>query len=158
MSSVKRIIGTEFHNKLEDAVRLVETEDYIRIIAHYDGDGTSSAIILVKTLLRMGKKIHLSYIKSLLGEDFRKMILEYPDYPTIVVDAGSDQVGYTPEFEKIIVLDHHFYKPSPARALNINARDFGLIRFSGKAIEEWIRGIYDRIQNSCTFQTYIALV
>ena len=126
MSSVKRIIGTEFHNKLEDAVKLVETEDYIRIIAHYDGDGTSSAIILVKTLLRMGKKIHLSYIKSLLGEDFRKMILEYPDYLTIVVDAGSDQVGYTPEFEKIIVLDHHFYKPSPARALNINARDFGI--------------------------------
>ncbi len=126
MSSVRRLISTDFYNKLIDANRIVDSEEFIRIIAHYDGDGTSAAIILLKTLMRKDKKVHLSYIKSLLGEDFRKMLMEYPDYLTIVVDAGSDQIQYSPEFEKAVILDHHFYRPSPAHALNINARDFGI--------------------------------
>lgn len=126
MSSVEQALNRDFYNKLKDGCDLIRDEETIRIIAHYDGDGTSAAIILVQTLLRMKKKVHLSYIKSLLGEDFRKMILEYPDLPTIVVDAGSEQIQYVPENEKIVVLDHHFYRPSPARAININARDFGI--------------------------------
>ena len=126
MSSVEKILNKEFYNKLKDACNLIRDEDAVRIIAHYDGDGTSAAIILMKTLMREKKKTHLSYIKSLLGEDFRKMIMEYPDLPTIVVDAGSEQIQYVPEQEKIVVLDHHFYRPSPARAININARDYGI--------------------------------
>lgn len=126
MSSVERVVSKDFYNKLKDACNLVRHEDSLRIIAHYDGDGTSAAIILMKTLLRLNKRAHVSFIKSLLGEDFRKMIMEYPDLATIVVDAGSEQIKYVPENEKIVVLDHHFYRPSPARALNINARDFGI--------------------------------
>lgn len=126
MSSVEQVINKDFYNKLKDACNLVKNEETLRIIAHYDGDGTSSAIILMKALLRIGKRVHVSFIKSLLGEDFRNMIMEYPDLATIAVDAGSEQVQYVPEHEKIVVLDHHFYRPSPARALNINARDFGI--------------------------------
>lgn len=126
MSSVERILDRDFYNKLKDGCNLIRDEERVRIIAHYDGDGTSAAIILMKTLLRLKKKTHLSYIKSLRGEDFRRMIMEYPDLPTIVVDAGSEQIRYVPEKEKILVLDHHFYRPSSTRAININARDFGI--------------------------------
>lgn len=126
MSSVQKVIGQDLYNRLSDAAELTKTEPFVRVVAHYDGDGTSAAIIMLKTLMRLKKRVHLTYIKSLLGEDFRNVVLEYPDSLTIVVDAGSDQAQYVPELEKLIILDHHFYKASPSKAMNINARDFGI--------------------------------
>ena len=118
---LKDIIEKDFYEQLKNGARQILNEDYVRILAHYDGDGTSSAIILTNALKRKNIKFHLGYIKALDGESFRKRI-EEDDITTIVVDAGSDQVQYVPEYEKIIVLDHHFFNRTTIKGININAR------------------------------------
>jgi single-stranded DNA-specific DHH superfamily exonuclease len=122
---LKDIIDKEFYDQLKNGARRILNEDYVRVLAHYDGDGTSSAIILTNALKRKDIKFHLGYIKALDGESFRKRI-EEDDITTIVVDAGSDQVQYVPEYEKIIVLDHHFFNRTTIKGININARDYNV--------------------------------
>ena len=123
---LKDIIDPKFYELLFRGSSRIKNSQYVRVLAHYDGDGTSAAIILCSTLKRLGIKFHLGYIKSLDGENFRKRIEEEPDSITVIVDAGSDQVQYVPEAENLIILDHHFYGKSTVQALNINARDFGI--------------------------------
>ncbi|MHB8548256.1 MAG: DHHA1 domain-containing protein [Thermoplasmataceae archaeon] len=123
---LSRVVGENLLNELNTLKEQISDREYIRIIAHYDGDGTSSAIILCSALLRMGKKFHLSYIKNLGGDHFKERIEEYPDVYTIVVDAGSDQCRFVPQQEKLAILDHHFYQEGPASCLNINARNHGI--------------------------------
>lgn len=123
---LKDLIQEEFHEALKKGARMIENSDYVRILAHYDGDGTSAAVILTNVLKRKGIKFHLGYIKTLDGENFRKRIEEEKDFFTVVVDAGSDQAQYVPENDKLVILDHHFFKKSTISGLNINARDYGI--------------------------------
>lgn len=121
------LISKEFSESLERGKRFFLKYDYFRILAHYDGDGTSASIILTKLLIRNNKKFHLGFIKDLSVEGFSKRIMEEPNLPTIVVDAGSDQIGYVEgERAEILVLDHHFYNNEKKDELNINSRDYGV--------------------------------
>ena len=121
------LIGKEFSESLEKGKSFFLKYDYVRVLAHYDGDGTSASIILTKLLLRNNKKFHLGFIKDLSSEGFSKRIMEEPNLPTIVVDAGSDQLKFLKEdTAEILVLDHHFYSGGSKKELNINARDFGI--------------------------------
>ncbi|MCL4332483.1 MAG: DHH family phosphoesterase [Candidatus Thermoplasmatota archaeon] len=120
------VIGKGLQDELDILSEHISDNDYLRILAHYDGDGTSAAIILAKALLREGKRFHIGYIKNLGGEGFRERIEENQDIYTIVVDAGSDQAKFVPEVEKLGILDHHFFQEGPAKALNINARNHGI--------------------------------
>ncbi len=43
---LKDIIEKEFYEQLKNGARQILNEDYVRVLAHYDGDGTSSAIFL----------------------------------------------------------------------------------------------------------------
>lgn len=118
------IIPREFLDVLKKGAKQIVLNDYVRLLAHYDGDGTSAAIILAKALERKGIKYHLGYIKSLDGESFRKRIEEEKGVFTVIVDAGSDQAQYISDVENIVILDHHFYTKSTVACLNINARDY----------------------------------
>ena len=120
------LISEDFYEALKKGARMIDNTDYVRVLAHYDGDGTSAAVILTKALKRKNIKFHLGYIKSLDGENFRKRIEEEKDVFTIVVDAGSDQAQYVPDIEKLLILDHHFFKKATISGLNINARDYGV--------------------------------
>jgi single-stranded DNA-specific DHH superfamily exonuclease len=124
--TIEELISEDFYGELMKARDFITSNEAFRVISHYDGDGTSSAIILLRMLLRKGKKFHLGYIKNLGGESFRERMNEERDLPTIIVDAGSDQAKYVPDFEKLLILDHHFYQKSPIKGININARDFGV--------------------------------
>lgn len=123
---LKDVIDPKLYEMLYRGANLIKSSSYVRILAHYDGDGTSAAIILCNALKRLGIKFHLGYIKSLESETFRKRIEESPDTLTVIVDAGSDQVQYVPEIRNLVILDHHFYNKSTINSLNINARDFGV--------------------------------
>lgn len=124
--ALSELISEAFYEDLTAAAERIEKADEIRIIAHYDGDGTSSAIILASALDRLGKHYHVSFIKALDSESFRTRILEDGESTTIVVDAGSDQLKNVPEIKGIIVLDHHFYDETEVSGLNINARKYGI--------------------------------
>ncbi len=120
------VVSEDFLETLKRGSKLILSNDYVRVLAHYDGDGTSAAIILSSALERKGIKYHLGYIKSLDGESFRKRIEEEKDIFTIIVDAGSDQAQYISDFENVVILDHHFFTKSTISCLNINARDYGV--------------------------------
>ncbi len=122
---IKKIINEDFASSLMKGKEFFEKFDYFRILAHYDGDGTSSAIILTNLMKRSGKKFHLGFIKELSEDGFSKRYLEEKNFPTIFVDCGSDQLKFLPEdTENVLVLDHHFYSSAPDWAININARDY----------------------------------
>lgn len=120
------VISKEFHDALKKGARQILLNDYVRVLAHYDGDGTSAAIILASALERKGIRYHLGYIKSLDGESFRKRLEEEKSVFTVIVDAGSDQAQYVSDMEKVVILDHHFYTKSTVACLNINVRDYGV--------------------------------
>lgn len=124
--AIRDLIPKEFYSDLESAADTIRKSDDIRIIAHYDGDGTSAAIILANMLERLGKRYHISFIKALDADSFKNRIVEDGNTLTIVVDAGSDQVGVIPDFSRIIVLDHHFYEETKISGLNINSRKYGI--------------------------------
>ena len=122
-----KIINKDFIASLDKAREFFDKFDYFRILAHYDGDGTSSAIILTNAMLRAGKRFHLGFVKDLSREGMVKRYEEEKNLPTIFVDCGSDQAKYFDSGEKnILVLDHHLYSDSPNGVLNINARDYGI--------------------------------
>ncbi|MHB1440576.1 MAG: DHH family phosphoesterase [Cuniculiplasma sp.] len=124
---ISDLLNNDFRGALERGKKFFQKYDYIRILAHYDGDGTSAAIILSNLLVRNGKKFHLGFVRDLSPDGFSKRIMEEPELPTIIVDAGSDQVKRVPEgHEEILVLDHHFYDNSKKDEMNINARDYGI--------------------------------
>ncbi|WP_297215497.1 DHH family phosphoesterase [Thermoplasma sp.] len=120
---IEDLIPKELYGKYVKARDMILGSDFLRVIVHYDGDGTSSAVILTNMLKRLNKKFHLSYIKELNEAGFRSFIT---DDTTIVADAGSDQLRFIPDKENIIVLDHHFYTQGSWKGLNINARDYGV--------------------------------
>ena len=123
---LKEFLEKDFFSKLEEAASLIKAQDYVRVLAHYDGDGGNSAIILTTALKRLGIKFHLGYIKNLEGNAFRSRIEEFRDMFTIVVDAGSDQSRFIEDIKNVVILDHHFYTAGNFKGLNINARDYGI--------------------------------
>jgi Single-stranded DNA-specific exonuclease len=126
---INDIIGDDFNNLLKKGVEFFKKSEYMRLLVHYDGDGTSAAVIMTKLCVRNKKNFHLGFIKDLSPEGFTKRIEEEQDLPTIIVDAGSDQIKFLKDHtENIMVLDHHYYSKSDSdtKALNINARDFNI--------------------------------
>lgn len=123
---LKDVIDPEFYRMLKEGAKRILENKYVRVLAHFDGDGGSAAIILTTALRRKGIKFHLGFIKSLDGDSFKQRIEEYPDVFTIIVDAGSDQARFIEEYENIVILDHHFFQENSFKGLNINARQFGI--------------------------------
>ncbi|MCL4337612.1 MAG: DHH family phosphoesterase [Candidatus Thermoplasmatota archaeon] len=123
---LKDIVDSEFYKLLKEGAERILKNQYVRVLAHFDGDGGSAAIILTTALRRAGIKFHLGFIKSLDGESFRQRILEFSDIYTIVVDAGSDQAKFIEEIDNVCILDHHFFQENSFKGLNINARQFGI--------------------------------
>ncbi len=120
---IKDILPSDMFEKLQRAKEYILKNSYIKLVVHFDGDGTSSAIILSNALKRIGKEFHLTYIKDLSENGFKEAISD--NIFTVFADAGSDQIKYAAERSDIVVLDHHFYEKTEIAGLNINARDFG---------------------------------
>ena len=119
------LISDEFQADLKKASDLIHENEQVRLLCHYDGDGTSAAIILTNALKRLGIKFHLSFVKALDGPSFNALI-DHESSLIIISDAGSDQLRFLDRTDNIIVLDHHFYSDSGTKALNINVRKYGI--------------------------------
>ena len=59
----------ELKQEAKRAAELIKKHEFIRIITHHDVDGISSAAILAISLLRIGKKFRISFLKG-LNQDF----------------------------------------------------------------------------------------
>ncbi|WP_287954687.1 DHH family phosphoesterase [Acidiplasma sp.] len=124
---IEEILDKKLYDNINKACEKVRGESYVRVLAHNDGDGVSSAIILLNALKKLNIKFHLSFVKSLDNEGFRQLFEEEKDPLTIVVDAGSSQIPGIIDYDNYIILDHHFYNPVDGiRGININIRDYGI--------------------------------
>ncbi len=87
------------------AAELINDHEFIRIFTHYDVDGISSAGILAKSLLRKGKRFHISFLNGLNNGN-----LEYEnDELTVFLDMGSGYPDIISDVESdVLIVDHHF--------------------------------------------------
>ncbi len=87
-------------NKAKD---MLQRHEFVKIYAHYDADGISGAAIVSTALMRIGKKIHVSFLKG-LNEG-----VEHDGGLALFVDMGSGYPDVISSIEEdVIIVDHHF--------------------------------------------------
>ncbi len=109
------------------ADRLREIEQPVRIIGHYDCDGLTSSAILVQTLLRLGKRFHLSNVLSLAPGVIERLNREAPAL-VLFTDLGSGYMDLLAQLEApALVVDHHLPQGEvPGNVLELNAHKAGV--------------------------------
>lgn len=89
------------------AAELVDSSSRVRLLCHYDPDGTTSAAILARALLRRGKRVHAT-MSHALDKGIADRVRAEPNELLIVGDMGSGQLDLLePMPFPVIVLDHH---------------------------------------------------
>src|SRR5437879_7553742 len=93
--------------RMRNAAALVEGAPRVRIFCHYDPDGTPSAAILARALMRRGKRIHAS-LSNALNRAAAARLREETNELLIVSDMGSGQLDLLEGLPyPVVVLDHH---------------------------------------------------
>ncbi|WP_297980164.1 single-stranded-DNA-specific exonuclease RecJ [uncultured Methanobrevibacter sp.] len=94
----------EMKEKYEQARKLIESSEDIKIYSHTDCDGISSGAILTSILKRIGKNYEIEIVNLDVLED-----LPIEHELTIFSDLGSGQPvdKHAKEDSKILILDHH---------------------------------------------------
>ena len=94
-------------DRMRNAAALVESASRVRIFCHYDPDGTTSAAILVRAMMRRGKRIHASMAHA-LDRAAAARLREETNELLIVSDMGSGQLDLLEGLPyPVVVLDHH---------------------------------------------------
>jgi RecJ-like exonuclease len=89
------------------AATLVDGVSRVRVFCHYDPDGTTSASILTRALMRRGKRIHATMAHALDRASATRLHDETNEL-LIVSDMGSAQLDLLEGLAyPVIVLDHH---------------------------------------------------
>src|SRR5947199_8825651 len=113
-------------DRARKAAGLVDDAARVRVFCHYDPDGTTSASILARALLRRGKRIHATMAHALdrtsaarLGEETNELL--------IASDMGSGQLDLLEGLPyPVIVLDHHKPMRDSETVAHVNPHLFGV--------------------------------
>src|SRR6266566_450528 len=94
-------------DRARKAVDLVDAASRVRVFCHYDPDGTTSASILARALMRRGKRIHASMAHALDRASADRLQAESNEL-LVVSDMGSAQLDLLEHLPyPVVVLDHH---------------------------------------------------
>lgn len=94
-------------DRIRKASELVDGVSRVRVFCHYDPDGTTSASILARALMRRGKRVHASMAHA-LDRSSAARLREETNELLIVSDMGSAQLDLLEGLPyPVIVLDHH---------------------------------------------------
>jgi len=94
-------------DRARKAADLVDGASRVRVFCHYDPDGTTSASILVRALMRRGKRIHATMAHA-LDRSSAARLNEETNELLIVSDMGSAQLDLLEGLSyPVVVLDHH---------------------------------------------------
>ena len=105
---------------------LVDGISRVRILCHYDPDGTTSAAILARALMRRGKRVHAT-MSHALDSATVELIKAEPNELLLVSDMGSAQLDQLESFPyPVIVLDHHKPLRDSDRVVHVNPHLFGV--------------------------------
>ena len=96
----------------EEILRRAEEEGFVRIFAHYDADGLTSAGILCNAFLRRGISFHTSIIPKLSPQLVKALGAE--EGLILLCDMGTAQLDLVLELPKdVVIIDHHAPPPPP---------------------------------------------
>ncbi len=102
------------------AAELVDSSSRVRLLCHYDPDGTTSASILARALLRRGKRVHAT-MSHALDKPVADRIRAETNELLIVSDMGSGQLDLLESMPfPVIVLDHHKPVREAERVVHVN--------------------------------------
>ena len=94
-------------DRAQRAAGLVDSSSRVRLLCHYDPDGTTSASILARALLRRGKRVHAT-MSHALDKSVADRVRAETNELLIVSDMGSGQLDLLESMPfPVIVLDHH---------------------------------------------------
>lgn len=113
-------------DRARDAGNLVEHVSRVRILCHYDPDGTTSAAILARALMRQGKRVHATMSHALDAATVEHVKAE-PNELLLVSDMGSAQLDLLEAMPfPVVVLDHHKPLRDSERVVHVNPHLFGI--------------------------------
>src|SRR3989454_309062 len=108
------------------AAGLMDDVARVRIFCHYDPDGTTSATILVRALMRRGKRIHATMAHA-LDRTSADRLRDESNELLIVSDMGSGQLDLLEGLPyPVIVLDHHKPMRDSETVAHVNPHFFGV--------------------------------
>ncbi len=108
------------------AVERLDGVSRVRILCHYDPDGTTSAAILARALMRQGKRIHATMSHALDSATVERVKQE-PNEALLVSDMGSAQLDLLESLPfPVVVLDHHKPLRDSDRLVHVNPHFFGV--------------------------------
>jgi RecJ-like exonuclease len=100
----------------------------IRVISHYDADGTTAAAIVCKALGRAGYDFHATLMRNPFDKGLERVSKEDNEL-IIFLDMGSGQIDTIEKMDcKAIIVDHHQFlkKKTSENVLQINANLCGI--------------------------------
>ncbi len=123
----------EFIDFVNNASKILNGKNYIKIVSHYDADGLSSAAILSAALEREGKMFSVRIVKRVSNELIEEINNENPDL-VIFSDIGA---SYDLSNLKVqgLILDHH--KPKKLygdNVLEVNPMYYNIEELSGSGV------------------------
>ena len=125
----KRLEDLAPQGLLERAQRgaaLVDGVSRVRVLCHYDPDGTTSAAILARALMSRGKRIHATMSHALDAATVERVRAE-PNELLLVSDMGSAQLDLLESLPfPVVVLDHHKPLRDSERVVHVNPHLFGI--------------------------------
>src|SRR6266516_2909456 len=134
-------------DRARKAVDLVDAASRVRVFCHYDPDGTTSASILARALMRRGKRIHASMAHALDRASADRLQAESNEL-LVVSDMGSAQLDLLEHLPyPVVVLDHH--KPvrdsdTVVHESRLSLRDLPLAKAIAQSIRPYFRGLSGR--------------
>ncbi len=113
-------------DRLRVAGERVDAVSRVRILCHYDPDGTTSAAILARALMRRGKRVHAT-MSHALDADTVERVKSEPNELLVVSDMGSAQLDLLETLPyPVVVLDHHKPVRDSERVVHVNPHLFGI--------------------------------
>ncbi len=100
----------------------------VRVISHYDADGTAAAGVLCQMLYREGYDFHATLMRNPFTKGFERLFCE-KNTLIIFSDMGSGQLDSIQKLNTpVIILDHHqpMASETPDQILQINANLCGI--------------------------------
>jgi len=119
---------SEAANEAAERVRALPRNARVRIVAHYDADGVSSAAVVVGALRRLGRDFHVTYTYEHDPKYYEGLVHDSYE-ANVFVDLGA---GVAPTIAKLpglnVILDHHQAPAPPTQRdlIVVNSHHLGL--------------------------------
>jgi len=124
--SLTDLVPKELLVRARKGIDLVDGVSRVRILGHYDPDGTTSAAVLARAMVRAGKAFHAS-TSTVIDEALVKRLKEESNELVIMSDMGSGQLDRVEGLPcPVIVLDHHKPLRDSEKVVHVNPALFGI--------------------------------